>query len=53
MPVSRKEKWVQIAELGENDQIYFTPSYLELMGELGWEALVICLASARLVVRPL
>lgn len=38
MPVSRKEKWVQIAELGDNDQIYFTPSYLELMGELGWEA---------------
>ena len=38
MPVSRNEKWVQIAELDENDQIHFTPSYLELMSELGWEA---------------
>ena len=38
MPVSRNEKWVQIAKLDENDQIHFNPSYLELMSELGWEA---------------
>jgi hypothetical protein len=32
------EPWVQIAYLNEYNQIYFTDEFLEIMGELGWEA---------------
>lgn len=38
MTISRSEEWIQIAELNERDEIYFTPAFQELMGELGWEA---------------
>src|SRR4051812_20753340 len=38
MPISRKEEWVPIAELDDQDQIRFTPEFQTLMGELGWEA---------------
>jgi hypothetical protein len=34
----RNEQWVQVAELDEGDQIYFTKEFQDLMGELGWEA---------------
>jgi hypothetical protein len=36
--ITRNEEWVQIAVLNEQDQIVFTPEYVEIMGELGWEA---------------
>jgi hypothetical protein len=32
------EPWVQIALLNEQNQIYFTDEFLEIMDELGWEA---------------
>lgn len=38
MPISRKDEWVQVAELDENDRIYFTAEYRKAMGQLGWEA---------------
>jgi hypothetical protein len=38
MTISRKEEWIQIAELDEADQIRFTPAFQSLMGDLGWEA---------------
>lgn len=38
MPVSREEEWVQIAELDDDDHIRFTPAYLAIMEDLGWEA---------------
>ena len=38
MTISRTEEWIQIAELDEQDRIYFTVNFRELMGELGWEA---------------
>jgi len=38
MTISRKEDWVQLAELDEHDQIRFTDAFRSLMGDLGWEA---------------
>jgi len=38
MPVSRKEEWVQVAELDETDQIWFTAQFRAIMGKLGWQA---------------
>ena len=38
MPVSSKEKWIQIARLDENDQIWFPSEFREILGKLGWEA---------------
>jgi len=38
MTISRKEEWVQIAELDKDDQIRFTPVFREVMKEIGWEA---------------
>ena len=38
MPISRKDEWVQIAELDDQDHIRFTAEFRALMGELGWEA---------------
>lgn len=38
MPISRKEQWIQIAELDKNDRICFTPEFENIMGDLGWEA---------------
>ena len=38
MPISGKEEWVRIAELDEQDRIFFTPQFREIMGQLGWEA---------------
>jgi hypothetical protein len=38
MTVSRKDEWVQIAALDDQDQIRFTSEFRDLMGELGWEA---------------
>jgi len=38
MTISRNEEWVQIAELDEKDQIYFTPAFREVMNDLDWEA---------------
>jgi hypothetical protein len=36
--IRHDEPWVQIAFLDEQNTIYFTDEYLEIMGELGWEA---------------
>jgi hypothetical protein len=36
--ISRNEDWIQIAALNERDEILFTPQFLEVMGEIGWEA---------------
>jgi hypothetical protein len=36
--ISLSEKWVQIAKLDANDQIWFSNEFQALMGELGWEA---------------
>jgi hypothetical protein len=36
--IRHDEPWVQIAYLNERNQIYFTDEFLEIMGELGWEA---------------
>jgi hypothetical protein len=38
MPVSRNDEWIQLAALSERDEIFFTPEFLVIMGELGWEA---------------
>ena len=38
MPISSKEKWVQIVRLDENDQIWFTTEFRNIMGKLEWEA---------------
>jgi len=38
MPISRNDEWVQIAELDDQDHIYFTAEFRDIMGELGWEA---------------
>ncbi|MBN1485749.1 MAG: hypothetical protein JXA37_13630 [Chloroflexia bacterium] len=38
MTISQREEWVQIARLDENEQIWFTDSFRELMGDLGWDA---------------
>lgn len=38
MPLSRKEEWVRIAELDDQDCIRFTIEFRDIMGELGWEA---------------
>lgn len=38
MPISRHEDWVQIAELDDQERIQFTPGFLAVMAELGWEA---------------
>jgi hypothetical protein len=36
--LSRDEDWIRIAALNERDEILFTPEFLEVMDELGWEA---------------
>ena len=36
--IHHEEQWVQIASLDDQDCIYFTDEFLEIMGELGWEA---------------
>ncbi|HVA47767.1 MAG TPA: hypothetical protein VNH11_15470 [Pirellulales bacterium] len=38
MTISRKDDWIQLAELDEQDQIRFTEEFRSLMGDLGWEA---------------
>jgi hypothetical protein len=38
LPISRREEWVQIAELDDGDRIWFTAEFRDVMGELGWEA---------------
>jgi hypothetical protein len=38
MTISLKDEWIPIATLNERDEILFTPHFLEVMGELGWEA---------------
>lgn len=38
MTISRKEDWIQVAKLDEQDQIRFTDEFRSLMGDLGWEA---------------
>ena len=38
MTIRHDEEWVQIARLDEQDHIYFTDEYCELMRELDWEA---------------
>lgn len=38
MTISKKEEWVQIAELDEHDQVWFTAEFRDMMGNLGWEA---------------
>jgi len=37
-PEDFKEPWVKIAELDSEGKIVFTKEYLNIMGELGWEA---------------
>jgi hypothetical protein len=36
--IHHDEVWVQIASLDNRNQITFTEEFLEIMGELGWEA---------------
>lgn len=36
--IRHDEPWVQIASLDEQNQIHFSDDFLEIMGELGWEA---------------
>jgi hypothetical protein len=36
--IRHDEPWVQIASLDDQDHIYFTTEFLEIMGEFGWEA---------------
>jgi hypothetical protein len=36
--IHHDEPWIQIASLNNQDQIYFTDEFQEIMGELGWEA---------------
>lgn len=38
MTISRNDQWIRIAALNERDEISFTPEFLGVMGELGWEA---------------
>ena len=38
MTISRKEHWIQIAELDKDHQIHFTPAFREVMKDIGWEA---------------
>ncbi len=38
MTISGKEHWIQIAELGKDDRIRFTPEFREMMQDIGWEA---------------
>lgn len=38
MPINREEKWIQIAELDQQNQIWFTKEFQEIMADLGWEA---------------
>lgn len=38
MTLSRNEDWIQIAALNERDEILFTSDFLDVMGDLGWEA---------------
>jgi hypothetical protein len=36
--IRHDEPWVQIAFLDDQNRIYFTGEFLEIMGDLGWEA---------------
>ncbi|HRQ42589.1 MAG TPA: hypothetical protein PLD25_32130 [Chloroflexota bacterium] len=36
--IQHDEPWVQIAFLDDQNRIYFTDEYRQIMGELGWEA---------------
>ena len=36
--IRHDEPWVQIASLDDQNRIYFTDAFLEIMGDLGWEA---------------
>jgi hypothetical protein len=36
--IRHDEPWVQIAFLDDQNHIYFTGEFLEIVGELGWEA---------------
>src|SRR5712691_2471530 len=38
MTIRHDEEWVQIATLNDQDHIYFTEEYCELMRDLGWDA---------------
>ncbi len=38
MTISRNDEWVQVAALSERDEILFTPQFLGVMAEIGWEA---------------
>ncbi|MBC7813987.1 MAG: hypothetical protein H7175_22730 [Burkholderiales bacterium] len=38
MTIAHDEEWIQIATLNQHNQIYFTPEFIDLMGELGWSA---------------
>jgi hypothetical protein len=38
MTISKNDEWIQVAALGDRDEIFFTPEFLATMGELGWEA---------------
>jgi hypothetical protein len=38
MTIQHDEEWIAIAQLDEQNSIYFTPAFQELMGDLGWEA---------------
>jgi len=37
-PNDFKEPWIKIAELNPEGRVVFTREYLEIMGELGWQA---------------
>jgi hypothetical protein len=38
MTIRHDEEWIAIAQLDQQNYIYFTPEFRELMGDLGWEA---------------
>jgi hypothetical protein len=38
MTIHKNEEWIQIAELSDDDQIFFTKEFVELVEEMGWEA---------------
>ncbi len=38
MTISRNDDWVRIAALNERDEIIFTREFLDVVGDLGWEA---------------
>ncbi len=38
MTIHQNEDWIQMARLGEDDEIHFTPEYLALMRDLRWHA---------------